>query len=357
MSKLMLLSLSVAAFFFLVAAVPAESKVFQFKTTNEYAVEKDFELTVSNTSGSIEVSYRPGDKVVIETIKEVDASSREEAEKIEDQLEVEIRSDKKSIDIDARYPNDRSSGDFWAKLFGLRNELRTSIRFVIEIPTSVELEISSTSGDIALLGLAGFASISATSGDIKIIGHTGELSLETTSGDISIKDAKGDIETKSTSSDILFDNITGNVRVRSTSGDTEAHWVIGTMQITKTSGDVRIDALTGDVDINTTSGNINIDQKEGGVAVASSSGDIYIRSEMINGKHFEIGTISGNITMAVPSEMKGRVRLETISGSIDTDLALEVRSFNKHRLEGRVGGEGPDVILSTTSGDISLDGF
>jgi len=145
--------------------------------------------------------------------------------------------------------------------------------------------------------------------------------------------------------------------VRSTSGDTEAHWVIGDVRVTKTSGDVRVDALTGDIDINTTSGNIDIDQKEGGVVVETASGDVVVRSEMVNGKVFDVSTISGNITMAVPSEMKGRVKLATVSGSIDTDLAIEVRSFDKHRLEGRIGSEGPDVILSTTSGDISLDGF
>jgi DUF4097 and DUF4098 domain-containing protein YvlB len=357
MFKLMLMFSCVAALGLFVTTESVQAKVFQFRTTNEYSVEKDFELTVANTSGSIEVSYSPGDKVVVQTIKEVDASSRDEAEKIENRLEVAIKADKGSIDIDANYPSDRSSGDFWEKLFGLRAEFRTSIRFVIEVPTSVRLEVASTSGDIALLGLSGVATISATSGDIKIIGHTGDLNVETTSGDISFKDVKGDIDARSTSSDMLFDNVTGDVTVQSTSGDTEAHWLIGRMRVTKTSGEVRVDALSGDVDINTTSGNIEIEQKEGSVFVSTSSGDVRVRSEMTNGKRFEVETISGNITMAVPTEMNGRVKLETISGSIDTDLAVEVRSFNKHRLEGRVGGEGPEVILSTTSGDINLDGF
>ena len=356
MSKLILVYSCVATLGMFVIAGSAQAKVFQFKTTNEYAVEKDFELTVANTSGSIEVSYSPGDKVVVQTIKEIDASSRDEAEKIEERLEVAIKADKESIDIDTHYPGDRS-GDFWERLFGLRAEFRTSIRFVIEVPTSVRLEINSTSGDIDLLGLTGTTTISATSGDIRIVGYTGDLNIETTSGDISFKDIKGDIEAKSTSSDMLFDNVTGDVVVQSTSGDTEAHWLIGRMRVTKTSGDVRIDALSGDIDINTTSGNIEIDQKEGSVFVSTSSGDVRVRSEMTNGKRFEVETISGDIMVAVPSEMNGRVRLETISGSIDTDLAVEVRSFNKHRLEGEVGGDGPEVILSTTSGDINLDGF
>jgi hypothetical protein len=357
MSKLMLMCSCVVALGLFVTTGSLQAKVFQFKTTNEYAVEKDFELSVSITSGMIEVSYVAGDKVVVETIKEIDASSREEAERLEDRLEVAIKASKKSIDIDTHYPRGRSSAGFLEELFRWSDDLKASVRYVIEVPTSVNLEVSSTSGDVRLLGLTGSATVSGTSGDIKIVGFTGDLKVETTSGDISFKDVKGNIDANSTSSDMLFDNVTGDVAVQSTSGDTEAHWLIGKMRVTKTSGDVRIDALSGDIDINTTAGNIEIDQKEGSVFVSTSSGDVRVHSEMTNGKRFEVETISGNITMAVPSEMKGRVKLETISGSINTDLAVEVRSFNKHRLEGKVGGDGPEVILSTTSGDINLDGF
>ncbi|TFH65868.1 MAG: hypothetical protein E4G91_00855 [Candidatus Zixiibacteriota bacterium] len=357
MSKLILMCSCVAILGLFVTAGSVQAKVFQFKTTNEYAVEKYFELTVSNTSGMIEVSYVAGDKVVVETIKEIDASSRKEAERLEERLEVAIRASKKSIDIDTNYPHGRSSAGFLEELFRWRDDLKASVKYVIEVPTSVNLEISSTSGDVRLLGLTGWGTISGTSGDIKVVGFTGDLKIRTTSGDISFKDVKGNIDANSTSSDILFDNVTGDVVVQSTSGDTEAHWLIGGLRITKTSGDVRLDAISGDIDIKTTSGNIEIGQKEGSVFVSTSSGDVRVRSEMTNGKRFEVETISGDITMAVPSEMKGRVRLETISGSIDTDLSVEVRSFNKHRLEGRVGGDGPEVILSTTSGDINLDGF
>lgn len=357
MSKLMLACLGVVTLALFVTTGSVQAKVFQFKTTNEYAVEKDFELSVSNTSGTIEVSYVAGDKVVVETIKEIDASSREQAERLADRLEVDIKAGKKSIDIDTHYPKGRSGAGFLEELFRWSDDLKASVRYVIEVPTSVNLEVSTTSGDVRLLGLTGWTNVAATSGDIKVIGFTGDLKVETTSGDISFKDVKGNIDANSTSSDMLFDNVTGDVEVQSTSGDTEAHWVVGGLRITKTSGDVRLDAITGDIDINTTSGNIDIDQKEGGAHVSSSSGDVRVRSELTNGRRFEVETISGNITVEVPAEMRGRVKLETISGSINTDLAVEVRSFDKHRLEGRIGGEGPEVILSTTSGDINLDGF
>ncbi len=357
MSKLLLSVLVFIGVGLLAITGSAQAKLFQFKTTNEYAVEKDFKLSLTNTSGSIQISYRPGDKVVVEVNKEIDAPSREEAEKMADRLEVVVKADKDDIDISAQYPFENRSRDFWRRLFGLHEQLSSSVRFFVEVPTSTRLEVSTTSGDVSLLGLEGEATISGTSGDIKVVGFTGDLNVETTSGDLSFKDVKGNVDANSTSSDMLFDNITGNVVVQSTSGDTEAHFVTGKTRITKTSGDVRIEAAGSDVDVNTTSGNIDIEQRAGGVFVSSSSGDVSIHSEMTDGKRFEVETISGDITLRVPAEMKGYVKLETISGSINTDLAIEVRTFNKHSLEGRIGGEGPEVILSTTSGDINLDGF
>jgi DUF4097 and DUF4098 domain-containing protein YvlB len=357
MSRLLLFLASIITLGLLLTAGTAQAKVFQFKTSSEYPVEKNFKLSVANTAGSIQISYRAGDKIVIESTKEIDASSREEAERLEDRLEVIIKADRDNIEVDTRDPYSQHSSSFWERLFGLREQLATSVKYIIEVPTKVRLEVNTTSGDVDLLGLAGEATVSGTSGDIKVIGFTGDLNVETTSGDLSFKDVTGNIDANSTSSDMLFDNVTGDVIVQSTSGETEEHYVTGKTRITKTSGNVRIQAASGDIEINTTSGNIDIEQREGAMFVSTASGDVHARSDVIQGKRFEIETISGDVTLQVPAELKGRVKLETVSGAIDTDLAIEVRSFNKHRLEGRVGGDGPEVVLSTTSGDISLNGF
>ena len=354
-TKWVLLFAAVACSLLLLSA-QASAKMFSFKTSNEYSVDKDFKLTISNTSGDIKVEHYVGDKVILEVNKEVDAGSRDEAEKVADELDVTVNVDHKSIDIDTRYPRGRH-GDFWEKLFDWNSSNNCSVNYYLQVPTSLDLQISTTSGDITLTGLSGRGSVAATSGDVDIDDFTGNLDAETTSGDIRFKDIKGDIDANSTSSDVLFESVTGNINIKSTSGETEAHFVNGEFSVTKTSGDVTIEDVSGDIDISTTSGNIDIKQREGGVFVSTASGDVKVRSEMQNGRRYEIETISGNIDFAVPSEMKGHVKLETVSGTINTDLAIEVRSFNKKHFEGRIGGDGPDLRLSTTSGDISLLGF
>lgn len=357
MTDYRLMNGALVALMFCFFASEAIAKVFQFKSTDEYVVDKDFELAIAGTSGSIHVLHRAGDKVTVETTKEIDASSRAQAEKLEDQLEVAVRADRKSLSIQTRYPLDESSDGFWSKLFDLHRGRSASVHFVIAVPTSVHLTISSTSGDIHLEELSGIAAIAATSGNIEIADFTGNCSLRTTSGDIKLKDIKGDLEINSTSSDVLFDDISGNVNLRSTSGDTEGYWISGRTRITKTSGDVRMESCSGEVDIITTSGNIDVKQREGGLSVSTASGDVHVRSDLVKGERYEIETISGNIVFEVPTEMKGDVRLATVSGSINTNLAIEVQQYNRYKLDGRVRSEGPELHLNTTSGDISLQGF
>jgi DUF4097 and DUF4098 domain-containing protein YvlB len=348
---------AISALLSLLLVPNADAKLFRFEDSFEYEVNRGFELSVSNTSGDITVSRQAGDKVVIKVVKEVDASSREEAEEKEERVEVSIKADKDRIDIDTRYPRGQGSDGFWGRLIGLDKGFNGSVSYEIEVPVALNLHIATTSGDVSLIALEGNAQIGATSSDINIRDHKGNCDIDNTSGNIVLRDIAGDVDVSSTSSDALFDNVQGDVTLQATSGDTETNWVTGMVRISKTSGYVRIAKSSGDIDVNSISGDIELDQKEGGFALSTSSGDITVVSEFVGGKRYEAESISGNIIVRVPAELKGDVRLETVSGNIDTDLALEVRSFNRNRLEGRMHGGGAGIYLTSTSGDITIEEY
>ncbi len=357
MTKNVFITIIISVVLCLVLAATADAKVFRFEDSFEYSVEAGFKLTINNSAGAIIVSRVEGDKVIVKVTKEIDASSREDAEEMEDRIEVAIDARADRIEIDTRQPDGKRMNGFLGDLFGLKSGFNGSVNYQIEIPTSVDIAIASTSGEVELNGLEGKIHIAATSSDITVRTAKANCDIENTSGDIRMKDVTGDIDVMSTSSDALFDNVQGNINLQATSGDTEAHWVTGAIRITKTSGNCLIGKLTGEVDVKTISGDIEIDQREGGFSLTTSSGDIQVDSEFNNGTRFEAETISGNIVVRLPAESKGDVRLETISGNIDTNLALEVRSFNRNRLEGRLRGGGTGIFLTSTSGDISLEEY
>lgn len=351
------LMLAVTLAVILCIAAVAQAKMFRFEDSFEYSVKAGFALNVNNTSGSVSVSKHAGDKVLLRVIKDVDASSRDKAEEIEDRIEVIIEAGEDQIDIDTRLPNGGRGEGFWSSIFGISTGSGCDVNYEIEVPVSVDVRISTTSGDVNVDKIDGRVRVAATSSDIEIDGIHGDCDIENTSGDIRIRDMVGNIDIMSTSSNALFDNIQGEVHLQATSGDTEAHWVVGSISITKTSGNVRISKSSGDIDVNATSGDIDIDQREGGFTINTSSGNVAVTSELAQGSLYEIETTSGDIELRVPTEVKGDVRLKTASGNIDTNLELQVRSFDRHSLEGRIRGGGKEIRLSSASGDITLEEY
>ncbi len=335
-------------------AGPVGAKVFQFDETREYAVADGFKLTVSNTAGDIIVSKGTSDKLKLRIVKEIDESSREKAEELEDMLEVEVDAAVDRVDIAARYPERNGARGFLEELFSLGRSFPGVVHFEIGVPRSVDLSASTTSGNVELSDLAGAIQVNATSGEVLISSVEANCDIDMTSGDVSLKEIKGEIDVMATSSNLLLESITGAVTMQATSGDAELLWVNGAVRITKTSGNVRAEKCSGDFNIKSTSGDIVLDQREGELYISTTSGNVDVTSDFRNGKRFDIETISGNIRVKAPAELKGDLTLETLSGSIDTDLALEVRSLNRQKIEGRIGGGGVSIELRSTSGDIVL---
>ncbi len=337
-----------------VLAGPVRAKVFQFDETREYAVADGFKLTISNTAGDVIVSRGTSDKLKLRIIKEIDESSREKAEALEDMLEVEVDAAADRIDILARYPERNGARGFLEELFSLGRGFPGVVHFELETPKSLDLQVSTTSGNIDLTGLVGAIQVDATSGEVLLTSIDAACDVDVTSGNVKVKEVKGDVDIMATSSDILLENITGDVTMQATSGDAELLWVNGAVRINKTSGNVHAEKCSGDFNIKSTSGDITLEQREGGLAVSTTSGNVEVTSDFRNGKRFEIETISGDIRVLAPAEIQGDLILETLSGSIDTDLALEVRSLNRQKIEGRIGGGGVSIELRSTSGDIVL---
>lgn len=124
---------------------------------------------------------------------------------------------------------------------------------------------------------------------------------------------------------------------RNVSGDVDAEGMRGYVDARSVSGDVRI-ATTGFGEASTVSGEI--------VAVLGSagwSGDLDFR------------TVSGDITLELPARTSTEVRVETMSGDIQSDFPLDVeRRTMRRRARGTIGEGGRELYLTTLSGDVRL---
>ncbi len=178
-------------------------------------------------------------------------------------------------------------------------------RIIAHVPAGTDVELSSTSGDVRLVGGLGVVRLHTASGDIEM-GDAARVDVTTASGEFSC----GEID--------------GDATVSSVSGDCTMRRVGGRLDATVTSGDVRIDRCDGEVAIASTSGDVRIGRCAGAdIAIRSISGDVRVGLPAGIRVEAEISTLSGRATLPepVPAADAGdrravRLQLKSVSGDI-----------------------------------------
>ena len=54
-------------------------------------------------------------------------------------------------------------------------------------------------------------------------------------------------------------------------------------------------------------------------------------------------------------DLDSYLKASTVSGDIDNSFPIEITSSSRRSLEGTVSGDGKEITVSTTSGDIKVD--
>lgn len=132
----------------------------------------------------------------------------------------------------------------------------------VELPSGTNLDVQSSSGDMAIETIRGTVRIRTSSGDITLADVGGEASIRSSSGDIRIGDATGAFGIDSSSGDVRIRRYRGALRVQTSSGDIEV-------------AELR---LTGGIDAASSSGDIEIeldnDLRDVTYVLQSNSGDL-----------------------------------------------------------------------------------
>lgn len=333
------------------SAVLAERHTFALH--KELHTEANPSLIVRNTSGEIRIESHPGDKLIVDAFKVVEADDFEKAKRIAEEVEVDIKDWDSEIEIKTRYPS-RKSRRFFKRFFSSGRNLPVCVDYHILVPEEIELNIHSTSGDVLISDISGGVEVSATSGDLSTKRIRGNLDLETTSGDVEVFDVKGDVAIRGTSSDMELLNIKGEVKISSTSGETSVADLTGSVRIHQTSGDIHLEMIRGDVQASSSSGDLIMDQIEGGLDLKTSSGDIEVKTKILPRCEYHVETSSGSVDFLLPENSDAQVTLKTSSGDINSELPLTLHSISGNLLEGELGSGGPEIHLVTSSGDIEL---
>jgi len=129
--------------------------------------------------------------------------------------------------------------------------------------------------------------------------------------------------------------------IRGSSGDVSARGIAGDAYVGTSSGDVTVVDATGPLRAGASSGDVTVEGYGGDdVTAHASSGDVVVRARTAP-RRVEAVTSSGDVTVAVPGDVRYDVRTDTSSG----DEAVEV---DQSRDAGRT------IDARTSSGDVAV---
>lgn len=211
--------------------------------------------------------------------------------KAKDKMEFRFRNDENSVEIIAK-----REGSFfnWFSFSGVR------VKFEIKVPSSFNIKVSTSGGDIL-------------SSDI-----SGKLDFSTSGGDIRFKNTKGIFDVSTSGGDISGLDFTGNLEA-STSG-----------------GDIKLNGRDSRIDAETSGGDIYLDYsgENLGINLSTSGGDIEIR---------------------LPHDFNASAKLHTSGGDISCNLtANNAKKISSTKFDADLNQGGKRLLAETSGGDITV---
>ncbi len=167
-----------------------------------------------------------------------------------------------------------------------------------------------------------------------------------------------DLTLRTSSGDLAVVGVSGTLFVQSSSGDIKARIISGNTLVTTASGDITIEDLEGKLAVRTASGDIRattIGAQE--VSATTASGDVDLDLTRLPGGNTEIKTVSGNLNLYLPHDAAFRAEVHTISGSVGCGFPRESVEYTaRHKRETllNVNGGGKTLPLQSVSGDITI---
>ena len=285
------------------------------KFAKTVSLAPDGKVQIKNLSGMIKVESWTRNEVKIDAVKISRAGSESRAKSNAALVVIDVKERGTTLDIETQYPQTR--GGF----FRGDDSINVSVDYQLLIPEKASLKVNSTSGDVDIQKIGGFADVHVTSGSLTVSQAGNGLQVIVISGRVRIAEVKGAVALRVVSGSVIVDDVRGSLDVDSTSGRVELRGV-------SEADTVRAKSLSGGI---------------------SYEGKINPRGR------YNIEVHSGTVEVVLPADSAFELNAETFSGDIETDFPVQVLGKVSNReLHGTVNGGGASLDLKTFSGNIRI---
>ncbi len=326
------------------------------------AVAPAARIAIRIPHGDITVHTSDTPEVRVSAHKRVRAWSESRAERIADQVKIEIVPDGDGYELRSTGGDSRLSSASVDLTVAVPRKATLSIRdergAVQVSDLSGELTISTSYGDVTVLNSGAGVSVEGRHGDIKVSGVKGNVKVSGRGGEVEVSDATGGLTLEGEFyGPIRAEKIAKGVRFVSSRTDLTLTQLTGRLEAG--SGNLDISDSSGDLTLRTNSYNVSLENVTGRLNIENRGGDVSARFTAAPKEEINISNKSASISLTLPRASTFEISADCRSGDIDSEF--EAPTLQKTpgesggaRLEGKIGVRGPRITLKTSYGSIAL---
>lgn len=284
-------------------------------------------VTVIGDEGTITVRTWDKNEALLRVTKKVWDTSRERAEELLKELEIDISHSGDRLYI--RHPDIHNRTSFrFADAFDSnrwRSGPSVEIDFDLTVPHETHLKIENDEGDIDVTGVAGDLRVRVDEGSVFI------ADLKSKYLEVGIDEGELVLKNSSSTSETFLRADEGTVRV----SDAQ----LNSLNVASDEGDVVLKGVSLK----------NCD-------AATDEGEILLDLNLATDSYLKIQTEEGDIKLVLAPDIEAQFSLETGEGRIRSDFPVSIREDGNdgEQVEDVIGGGAATIRANTESGDIVL---
>jgi DUF4097 and DUF4098 domain-containing protein YvlB len=223
----------------------------------------------------------------------------------------------------------------------VKREPGLTVHIRLSVPRRFDAQLETEGGTIEATGLQGSVEAKTSGGDLGFTNIHGLVNGQTSGGNIRVLGGADKLEVRTSGGTIVIKDYHGPTASADTSG-----------------GDISVAGCTGALAVKTSGGNISVENFSGPQVSADTGGGTIVveLSSALLADSF-IRTSGGNVTARLADGVAVNLLATTDGGTVMTEIPVSATTKGKvqeNKLEGKINGGGPKLVLKTSGGNIEI---
>lgn len=339
------------------ADIPWWGHTYDYNSDVEQAFPVGGSLRVTNTRGAINVNTSNDNRLHVTVHKRINAEKQEDADKWNTSTQPQVNVSGQVVTLNA---NTRGAGDHW-----VNSDLD------IALPRKASVVLSTSHGDINIMGRDGNAEVTSQNGDVSVTDLNGSLILDLQHSSARVSQISSDVTIQGRANDVSIEDVKGTVHLdgdfmesvklsriaksvsfKSSRTDMDFSQLSGYLNLD--SGDLEATSIIGPFRLRTRSKDIMLNGVSNEVHVQNENGAVEVHVNKLGG--LDIRNAKGDIRIFVPAKSGFQLDAQVHDGEIQSDFSdLKINNNDQHSsATGSVNGGGPRMSIENDHGTIEI---